>query len=410
MLMKSYKYATQIVQRLTDEGYTAYFAGGWVRDYLLENPSADIDIATDAPPSKIITLFPKTIQVGINFGVVVVVIHGCQFEVSTFRKDLGYDDGRHPSEIELSDPYEDAQRRDFTINGMFYDPATGEIIDYVGGKEDLAKGIVRAIGNPYERFREDRLRMIRAVRFSARFGYPIEELTRKAIQENAPDLFPAVAMERIWQEFEKMTEMPHFDQAVLELDDLRLLRVIFPTIEYRDSKELAERVEAYHYYPRDCPTILYIAGLFPRAALEDLLHLSVYLKISSKYQKLVEFFWKLEKLSFQENVEDYDWARFLANPVADLCIRVIAAKLEKNLREKMLTEWVSRKKRLRVHVERIREKKPLIGSSDLKREGIEAGKQMGELLREAEKISVNHDLNEIQQVMALLKQSPLWES
>ena len=192
------KIATAIVRKLVAAGYTAYFAGGWVRDYLMGHPSEDIDIATDAPPEKIIDLFPKTLLVGVAFGVVVVIVDGHQFEVATFRRDIDYADGRKPSKIELSTAEEDAFRRDFTINGMFYDPLEDVFHDFVKGKEDIQHGVIRAIGNADERFVEDRLRMIRAVRFAARFAFNISSETQSAIEANADTLFPAVAMERIW--------------------------------------------------------------------------------------------------------------------------------------------------------------------------------------------------------------------
>ena len=144
--------AKTIVEKLKANGHTAYFAGGWVRDFLLQRPSDDIDIATSASVEEIQSIFPKTIPVGISFGIVIVVEKGHQFEVATFRQDKGYADGRRPTHIDKATPEEDAKRRDFTINGMFYDPTTEEVFDYVGGKDDLKKGIIKAIGDPHERF------------------------------------------------------------------------------------------------------------------------------------------------------------------------------------------------------------------------------------------------------------------
>src|SRR6185437_5720237 len=169
--MEMYEVATHIVKRLVEAGHLAYFAGGWVRDFLLNHPSDDIDIATSASVEEIQALFPKTIPVGIAFGIVIVVEKGHQFEVATFRKDRGYVDGRRPTGIDPASPEEDAQRRDFTLNGMFYDPLQKKVLDFVSGQEDLKKGIIRAIGNPHERFLEDRLRMMRAVRYGTRFGF-----------------------------------------------------------------------------------------------------------------------------------------------------------------------------------------------------------------------------------------------
>ncbi len=163
-----------------------------MRDLLLHKSSHEIDIATSAPPHIIQHLFPRTVAVGIQFGVIVVVLEGINFEVTTFRKDHPYQDGRHPEGVDYSTPEKDAERRDFTINGMFYDPLTEIIYDFVGGKEDLKRKVIRAIGNPHARFAEDRLRMIRAVRFAARLGFEIESETAKAIEEHAHHLFPAV--------------------------------------------------------------------------------------------------------------------------------------------------------------------------------------------------------------------------
>ena len=222
--------AKEIVQRLSQAGYTAYFAGGWVRDYLMKHPSDDIDIATDAPTEVILQLFPRTILVGLSFGVVVVVMKGQQFEVATFRRDIDYTDGRKPTRVERSSPEEDASRRDFTINGMFYDPVEEIVHDYVNGTADIKLGVIRTIGDPYLRFSEDRLRMIRAVRFSARFGFVIDQDTQEAILANAETLFPAVAMERVWQEFCKMVRFPNVDHAMIELHRLGLASRDLPSV------------------------------------------------------------------------------------------------------------------------------------------------------------------------------------
>ena len=148
----SQELALRIVQKLNMAGYTAYFAGGWVRDHVMGRESDDIDIATSASPEKILDLFPRTLVVGLSFGVVIVMMEGHPFEVATFRTDIGYSNGRTPDGILFSSPREDALRRDFTINGMFFDPVEKKIYDYIGGMEDIHKGVIRTIGDPYERF------------------------------------------------------------------------------------------------------------------------------------------------------------------------------------------------------------------------------------------------------------------
>ena len=191
--------ARAIATRLREAGYTAYFAGGCVRDRLLAREPQDFDVATDAPAAEVQQLFPKTVPVGIQFGVVLVLMHSEPVEVATFRADSIYLDGRHPASVHFSSPVEDAQRRDFTINGMFLDPVTDAVIDYVGGQNDLRAGIIRAIGDPHARISEDRLRMLRAVRFAARLGFLIEPATFAAIQAAAPSITD-IAWERIGDE------------------------------------------------------------------------------------------------------------------------------------------------------------------------------------------------------------------
>jgi poly(A) polymerase len=151
--MEEHPQARHIIDTLTKNGFIAYYAGGWVRDYLLQHPSDDIDIATSAPPETIQALFPHTVPIGLAFGIILVIIDSHEYEVATFRQDLDYQDGRRPSKIAFSSAEEDAKRRDFTINGMFYDPLTNTILDYVEGKQDLQKKIIRAIGNPHDRIR-----------------------------------------------------------------------------------------------------------------------------------------------------------------------------------------------------------------------------------------------------------------
>lgn len=394
--------AVEIVETLVKHGYIAYFAGGWVRDFLMGHPSSDIDIATDAAPEKILNLFPHTIKVGIAFGVVIVVKHGHQYEVSTFRKDLDYVNGRSPTGIQLSSPEEDALRRDFTINGMFYDPLKDQIYDYVHGYEDLKKGIIRTIGDPQERFFEDRLRMIRAIRFSARFGFPIDQETQDGIRENADTLFPAVAMERIWQEFSKMAAAHHFDHALIELHRLGLLPVIFPQLRDVHLKEIKQRVAAFPRLSKEIPPVVYLLGLFPDASLDELLEMCANLKISNQEMKLLEFVYRARSI----NDHPVDWVHFYANPWAQIAIRFWGAhQLDEST---FCNQHDERQKVLHQHIQRLVQKKPLVSSGILKTEGVEPGVRMGQLLKEAETIAITQDLNDTQSVLEQLKQSHLW--
>jgi len=195
--------AADICRKLQASGFKAYLVGGCVRDLLLNREPEDYDVATDAHPARVQELFPSSVDVGARFGVILVVANGSQVEVATFRSDVGYSDGRHPDRVEYSNsPQEDVRRRDFTINGLMMDVQTQQILDFVGGREDLQERIVRAIGEPDLRFREDRLRMVRAVRFAARFGYVIEPATFQAILAAAPHI-TAVSAERLRDEITK---------------------------------------------------------------------------------------------------------------------------------------------------------------------------------------------------------------
>ncbi len=266
------QHATNIVRTLRERGHQAYFAGGCVRDLLLGREAADYDVATDATPQQVMDIFPETLAVGAQFGVVLVPLKaesveglagrggktsndietereraiprvgwsGLRYlnptrsqpsvEVATFRADIGHSDGRHPDEVRFArDPREDVQRRDFTINGMLFDPTTQEVLDFVGGRADLAAGIIRAIGDPERRFAEDKLRMLRAVRFAARFDYKIDGATFAAIQRLAPQIHQ-VSEERISEELTKMLTEGRARRAFELLDETGLLPQVLPEI------------------------------------------------------------------------------------------------------------------------------------------------------------------------------------
>jgi poly(A) polymerase len=249
------QFAAAIVRTLRDRGHQAYLVGGCVRDLLLERQPADYDVATDATPQDVMRIFPDTYAVGAQFGVVLVplpriaaheqrtkqgtadadtggfgVRRDHAVEVATFRSDIGYSDGRHPDQVRFSkDPREDVERRDFTINGLLLDPMTGEVLDFVGGRDDLAAHMVRAIGEPERRFTEDKLRMLRAVRFAARFDYAIDLATLAAIQKLAPQI-RQVSQERVRDELTKMLTEGRAQRAFQLLDETSLLAEVMPEI------------------------------------------------------------------------------------------------------------------------------------------------------------------------------------
>ncbi|MBE7444339.1 MAG: CCA tRNA nucleotidyltransferase [Planctomycetia bacterium] len=223
--------ALEIVKTLQNQGYKAFFAGGCVRDMVMGKESVDYDIATNALPRDVIKLFEKTIPVGVQFGVIIVVKGGHNFEVATFRTEGSYSDGRHPDYVAFCTPENDVKRRDFTINGLLYDPIKNELLDYVGGQDDISQGIIRTIGDPVERFTEDKLRMIRAARFACRFKFPIHPDTRQAIIQLANNIH-MVSAERIREELEKILTGPNPHIGIQLLDELNLLQEILPEVSH----------------------------------------------------------------------------------------------------------------------------------------------------------------------------------
>jgi poly(A) polymerase len=222
--------ADHVCRTLRAAGYQAYLVGGCVRDLLLKREPADYDVSTDATPDQVQKIFPDSLAVGAQFGVIIVLRDSEQVEVATFRSDVGYSDGRHPDKVVFSrTAQEDVQRRDFTINALLMDPETGAVLDYVGGQRDLAAGIIRAIGDPRQRFQEDKLRMIRAIRFAARFRYAIEGATFGAIQKLAAEI-SQVSAERIRDELTKLLTEGAARRGFELLDESGLLAQVLPEI------------------------------------------------------------------------------------------------------------------------------------------------------------------------------------
>ncbi|MCA9027342.1 MAG: CCA tRNA nucleotidyltransferase [Planctomycetaceae bacterium] len=228
------EFATDVVRRLTDAGFVSLWAGGCVRDFMMGRVPKDYDIATNARPEQVREIFGKrrTVPVGESFGVIIVLgptKSSGQVEVATFRSEGDYTDGRRPDSVIFCTPEEDAARRDFTINGMFFDPLTEKLHDFVGGERDLGEGIVRAIGDPRDRMSEDKLRMLRAVRFAATLDFQLDETTAQAVRDMAPEI-RIVSWERITQELKRMLVDQHRERAIRICHDLGLLEIILPEL------------------------------------------------------------------------------------------------------------------------------------------------------------------------------------
>ncbi len=397
--MDEHPEALSIVQTLTDAGFSAYYAGGWVRDFLLGLPSDDIDIATSAPPEAVQALFPRTVPIGISFGIILVVIGEKQYEVASFRQDFDYKDGRRPSRILFCSAQEDARRRDFTINGLFYDPLQGKVLDFVGGREDLKKKIIRAIGDPHERIREDRLRMIRAVRLSCRFGFPIEPATRAAISSHAKELMAAVAVERICQELEKGRRTGKLSAMLLLLHELGLLAAIFPSLNAVDAEILRARLAPLDHYPIQAPLIAFLLPLFPHENIEEQLALCNRLKRPASERDFVLFLHRARTLCQEELSPSLaQWALLYADPLWPLALQIFNTQNAHKARMEYLARSIAA----------IQNRTPTVSAADLLREGVVPGKGMGELLAEAFTISVNEQIFDPAQILQRLKQSALW--
>jgi len=275
--------ATEIVRTLRQNGHKAYLVGGCVRDLLLGREPTDYDVATDATPDEVMRIFPQTWAVGARFGVVLVPVENEKqvlrfaqevVEVATFRSDGLYTDGRHPDQVTYTrDPKEDVQRRDFTINGLLLDPLNNEVLDYVGGRDDLKAGIIRTIGAPERRFAEDKLRMLRAVRFAARFGYQIDPATFEAMRALRSEI-QQVSRERVRDELVKMLTEGHARRAFELLDQTGLLREVLPEVNKMHGVE-----QPPQFHPEGdvwVHTLLLLEGLpekvSPTLAMGALLH------------------------------------------------------------------------------------------------------------------------------------------
>jgi poly(A) polymerase len=275
--------AVAIVRTLVEAGHQALLAGGCVRDLLLGLIPQDYDVATAAPPERVSALFRATRHVGAQFGVVLVKKRRRWIEVATFRADGPYLDGRRPIQITLSDARHDALRRDFTINGMFLDPVNQQVVDYVGGRGDLAARLVRAIGDPAQRFDEDYLRLLRAVRFAARLGFVIEPTTHAAIRGRAPTL-AKVAAERVREELERMLAHPSRRRAWSLMDECSLLPYLWPGAGWIDQE--ARAIETFlDRLPPNAPFELALAVLLARRTAPDIEQTARVLTLSNEQRE-----------------------------------------------------------------------------------------------------------------------------
>ncbi len=370
--------AIEIVRRLREHGFEALLAGGCVRDMLLGRRPKDYDVATNARPKDVIRLFSRTLTVGAKFGVVIVLIRRGQVEVATFRSEAGYRDGRHPDEVAFTNAAEDAGRRDFTINGMFYDPLAEQVIDYVEGQADLARQVVRTIGNPQERFGEDYLRMLRALRFSTRLNFAIEPATFAAIQHNAGHI-TQISGERIATELEATLVDPNRQAGASLLFESGLADAIFPGLP-AEHRQQAVAVLGRLRKRVDFP--LALAGFFAGCQADAVLAKCQLLKLSRRRTKHLAFLLTHRECLLDDDMSLARLKMLLARPYFwDLYELERAAQKSQDQRQALAALA-----RLRRRIQALRgvdvRPKPLLNGHDLIRLGAAPGPVVGQLAEE----------------------------
>ncbi len=383
-------FALVVVGRLRSAGHEALWAGGCVRDELLGRTPADYDVATSAHPDQVRAVFGnrRTLAVGAAFGVITVLgPRGAgQVEVATFRSDAAYTDGRHPAGVTFTNAREDAVRRDFTINGLFLDPISGEVHDYVGGRADLTAGIVRAIGNAAMRFGEDHLRMLRAVRFAAGFGFALEEQTEAAIVRMA-HLVTTVSPERIAAELRTLVSRPGRRRGLELLAQTGLAREVLPEVAPADG--VAGDREAWHDSARiiealDEPELASaLAILTARLPPESPRHIAARLRLSTRDLKTA--CWLHEAVAFVDGIGAGDldqcpWSQlqpWLAHDAAFLLADLLRARAACGHGSAATAGWVTAKLQMpREHLD----PSPLVTGNDLLSAGVPAGRAVGQTL------------------------------
>jgi poly(A) polymerase len=402
-------FATEIVRTLVSAGHTALWAGGCVRDLLRGREPEDYDVATDATPEQVRQLFGprRTLAVGESFGVILVLGpkgSGLQVEVATFRTEGPYADGRRPSHVCFATPQEDAQRRDFTINGMFYNPLTQEVLDYVGGRHDLRMGILRAIGDPHARMTEDKLRMLRAVRFAATLDFELEAGTAAAIQEMAPQIL-VVSWERIAQELRRMLRHPHRRRAVRLAQQLGLLEPIFPELapvlrnvaspEWTHTLETLEALQTDRF---ETAAAVLLHTLPPDPAVapkaergETLRGVCRRLRLSNDESEAIA--WLVANRTALEGAETFSAARLkrlLAHPLAGELLAVTEAEARARNQESASARFV--REYLRHTSPQELHPPPLVTGDDLIALGLSPGPQFKELLETLRDAQLNGEV------------------
>ncbi len=376
--MSNQQAAIEIIRTLQQHGFQALLAGGCVRDMLLGQPAKDYDVATDAQPADVMRLFPRTLKVGAKFGVVIVLIRRQQVEVATFRSEAGYEDGRHPTEVRFTSAAEDASRRDFTINGMFYDPLNDRVLDSVEGQADLQRRIIRTIGDPQERFGEDYLRMLRAIRFSTRLGFAIEPETYAAVGRNASKIV-RISGERIAVELEGTLVHPNRAAGAAMLIETGLAEAVFPGFSGEPAQQA---ISVLGRLRRNVDFPLALAAFFVGYSTDFAMVRCEILKLSNKQTKHIEFLLTNRSGLLDSAMSLAQLKKFLAEPGFRDLYELERAIQKAAASQAGLAQLVSLQKRIRDLGDVEVKPKPFLNGHDLMRLGAVPGPALGQLAEE----------------------------
>ena len=371
--------AIAVIKELRHKGFEALLAGGCVRDMLLSRRASDYDVATNARPDEVIKIFPRTLKVGAKFGVVIVLIRGRQVEVATFRTETGYIDGRHPDSVKFTSAKEDADRRDFTINGMFFDPLEKKVFDYVGGRTDLKRKTIRTIGRPGERFGEDYLRMLRAVRFSTQLGFEIEPSTWSAVCSNAKKI-TQISGERIAVELEGILAHPNRAVGVSMLIESGLAEAIFPGFA---TESIKYGIDVLSQLRKQVDFALALASLFAGCETEFAVKKCRILKLSRNQYKHIKFLLANRGKLLDERMSLSDLKKILAEPYFWNLYELQRAIQRATIGgRKSISALINLRRRIKSLGDVDLRPKPLLNGHDLIRLGAVPGPGLGQLAEE----------------------------
>lgn len=382
----TYRKGINIVRRLKENGYEAFFVGGWVRDLVSGKPSADIDITTNASMQEIKRLFTVKSPVGLNYGIAYVEQEDEKFEVVSFKKSNGLLEDDKPGTME-----EDAKRRDFTVNALFFDPMTKKVYDYVGGLQDLLyTKQIRAIGDPGETL-EDRSRMLRAIRFSCKLDFPLEQALEEKIKDLSHDLFSKVSKASAAKELLKLFQGPKLETGIMKLYELGLLQTIFPASESLTVDEIQLAAKRMDQVPKQMPFIVFVLQLFPNASRKQMEQLCKSFEIPPKLGvSVVQNYFRVKE--FAENTDPktlFDWATIHTIENASSYLNILGVK------------DIPPKETIDQALDKLKVCKNLVTPKILQDRGVK-GQMIRDLLSQAERVAFDHDLKTTEEVIEYL--------